>query len=111
MNRAYHGIVGLGPDTPRVHVQMEAGDTVFFHSLLIHGSGTNRTKGFRKAISVHYASSDCEYIDITGTLQDGIAREVEDLMKLKGVEGMSFVDLWKYKSRLVAGREGRMSVV
>ena len=111
MNKAYHGIVGLGPETARVHVEMDAGDTVFFHSLLIHGSGTNRTKGFRKAISVHLAASSCEYIDISGTLQDGIAREVEDLMKLKGVEGMSFVDLWKYKSRLVAGREGPMNAV
>ncbi|CAF3979392.1 unnamed protein product, partial [Rotaria sp. Silwood1] len=24
------------------------GDTVLFHPLLIHGSGTNRTSGFRK---------------------------------------------------------------
>ena len=109
MNKAYHGIIGLGPDTRRVHVEMDAGDTVFFHSLLIHGSGTNRTPGFRKAICMHMAASSCEYIDVTGTLQDGIAREVEDLMKLKGVEGMSFVDLWKYKSRLVSGREGKMS--
>ena len=31
-----------------VHLEMEAGDTVFFHPLLIHGSGTNRTNRFRK---------------------------------------------------------------
>jgi len=47
---------------------MEAGDTVLFHPLLIHGSGSNKTQGFRKAISCHYASADCEWIDVTGML-------------------------------------------
>jgi hypothetical protein len=28
--------------------EMESGDTVFFHPLLIHGSGMNRTEDFRK---------------------------------------------------------------
>ena len=44
----YHGVRDYNPDMPRVHLEMEAGDTVFFHPLLIHGSGANRTKGFRK---------------------------------------------------------------
>lgn len=30
---------------------MEKGDTVFFHPLLIHGSGINKTSGFRKVRS------------------------------------------------------------
>lgn len=44
----YHGIMDYDPSYPRVHLEMEAGDTVLFHPLLIHGSGTNRTTGFRK---------------------------------------------------------------
>lgn len=44
----YHGVRDYSPDQPRVHLCMEAGDTVFFHPLLIHGSGANRTEGFRK---------------------------------------------------------------
>ena len=44
----YHGVQDYDPDSPRVHLEMEAGDTVFFHPILIHGSGTNRTNGFRK---------------------------------------------------------------
>ncbi len=44
----------------RVHVEMEPGDTLLFHPLLLHGSGHNRTEGFRRAISAHYASADCE---------------------------------------------------
>jgi len=44
----YYGIMDYDPSQYRVHLEMEAGDTVFFHPLLIHGSGMNRTSGFRK---------------------------------------------------------------
>lgn len=44
----------------RVHVEMRRGQTLLFHPLLIHGSGHNRTQGFRRAISAHYASRECE---------------------------------------------------
>ena len=44
----------------RVHVEMEPGDTLLFHPLLVHGSGRNTSPDFRRAISVHYASADCE---------------------------------------------------
>jgi len=45
--------------TDRVHVEMEPGDTLLFHPLLVHGSGRNTTDGFRRAISTHYASAAC----------------------------------------------------
>lgn len=48
VNKMYHGIKDYNPKQPRVHLEMEKGDTVFFHPLLIHGSGMNRTQGFRK---------------------------------------------------------------
>ncbi|XP_077869751.1 phytanoyl-CoA dioxygenase, peroxisomal-like [Saccoglossus kowalevskii] len=38
VNKMYHGIRNYMPDHPRVHLEMDAGDTVFFHPLLIHGS-------------------------------------------------------------------------
>ncbi len=44
----------------RVHVEMQRGDTLLFHPLLIHGSGRNLSQSFRRAISSHYASSECE---------------------------------------------------
>ena len=44
----YHGIRDYDPSFPRAHLEMGPGDTVFFHPLLIHGSGMNRTSGFRK---------------------------------------------------------------
>ncbi|EYC22791.1 hypothetical protein Y032_0016g2950 [Ancylostoma ceylanicum] len=71
VNKAYHGIQDYDPSMPRLHVEMEAGDTVFFHPILIHGSGANRTEGFRKAISCHYANDDlCRYIDVRNSSQE-----------------------------------------
>ena len=36
-----------------VHLEMDTGDTVLFHPLIIHGSGTNKSTGFRKVGSVY----------------------------------------------------------
>lgn len=48
VNKMYHGIQDFDPEARMVHLEMEEGDTVFFHPLLIHGSGRNQTDGFRK---------------------------------------------------------------
>ena len=50
----------VGQHTDRVHLEMAPGDTLLFHPLLLHGSGRNRSDGFRRAISVHYAAQGCE---------------------------------------------------
>lgn len=101
VNKMYHGVKGVDGHN-RIHVEMEKGDTLFFHPILIHGSGANRTKGFRKAISTHYAASECNYIDVRGTSQENIAKEVEELAKKKGLP-LDYVDVWRYRSRLVSG--------
>ncbi|KAI9345857.1 hypothetical protein DFJ73DRAFT_960733 [Zopfochytrium polystomum] len=112
VNAAYHGILDIDLSAERrVHVEMQPGDTVFFHPLLVHGSGANRSQGYRKAISCHFASSHCEYIDVTGTHQEEIAREIGMLATAKGVYGpgeISFQQFWHAKSRLVMGRAGTM---
>jgi phytanoyl-CoA hydroxylase len=59
VNFGFFAAKGIDVDA-RVHVEMEPGDTLFFHPLLIHGSGRNRSSGFRRAISVHYAALSCE---------------------------------------------------
>ena len=59
VNRAFYGVEGVDR-AERVHVEMQPGDTLFFHPLLIHGSGRNRSDNFRRAISAHFASSRCE---------------------------------------------------
>ncbi|XP_017776890.1 PREDICTED: phytanoyl-CoA dioxygenase, peroxisomal-like isoform X2 [Nicrophorus vespilloides] len=63
--KLYHGVFGFN-DVPMVMLPMEKGDTIFFHPLLLHGSGPNITQGFRKAISVHYADSKCKFINVIG---------------------------------------------
>ncbi|KAM5172621.1 phytanoyl-CoA dioxygenase, peroxisomal-like [Mantella aurantiaca] len=105
VNKMYHGVRDFDINAPRVHLAMEKGDTVFFHPLLVHGSGMNKTAGFRKAISCHYASSDCHYIDVKGTTQENIEQEVSELaQKLYGlVDGISLRDAWLTKARCVLG--------
>ena len=44
----------------RVHVVLEPGDTLFFHPLLLHGSGRNRSSDFRRAISAHFVAGSAE---------------------------------------------------
>lgn len=45
-NKLYHGIYGTHgfEHVPKLHLIMDKGDTVFFHPILLHGSGPNRTK-------------------------------------------------------------------
>ena len=62
LNRAYFGVKDEEAIAERVHLEMEPGDTVFFHPVLLHGSGRNRTEGFRRAISTHYASAECRFL-------------------------------------------------
>jgi phytanoyl-CoA hydroxylase len=71
LNRAYFGARGAGEDTPREHLVMEPGDTVFFHPLLLHGSGRNRTDGCRRSISAHYADAHCRYQEGTSLVRPG----------------------------------------
>ena len=101
VNKMYHGIRGA-EDNPRVKLHMEKGDTVFFHPLLIHGSGTNISPNYRKAVSCHYCSSDSYFIDVKGTTQEGIAKEVEQVAERKGFR-ISFEEIWKLRSRDVRG--------
>ncbi len=42
----------------REYVELEPGDTLFFHPLLLHGSGRNRSDGFRRAASAHFVAGD-----------------------------------------------------
>ena len=109
VNKAYHGIRGID-ESKKVELHMEKGDTVFFHPLLIHGSGPNKTDHFRKAISCHYASSDCHYIDVTGTSQQNIADEVKEIAskKLGGDVDLKYEEIWHMRSRCVRGNEGKL---
>ncbi|XP_062578730.1 phytanoyl-CoA dioxygenase, peroxisomal-like [Saccostrea cucullata] len=108
VNKLYHGVRDFDPNAPRLHLCMEAGDTVFFHPLLIHGSGMNKTKGFRKSISCHYASADVDFIDVKGSIQDKVEKElIETFAKVLESGGVdpnqvTLKDVWMFKSREVS---------
>jgi phytanoyl-CoA hydroxylase len=59
VNSGFQGAEGVDVGR-RVHIEMDPGDTLFMHPLLIHGSGRNRTTQCRRAISVHYGSRSCQ---------------------------------------------------
>ncbi len=59
---------------------------------------------FFLAISCHYAASECEYIDVTGTIQEDFKHEVEAVASRKaGGRKIHINDVWRFKSRLVSG--------
>lgn len=61
LNLAYFGAIGDFDVKDRVHIEAEPGDALFFHTHLLHGTGKNRTDGFRRVFIAHYASSDCRF--------------------------------------------------
>lgn len=83
LNHYYLGAEDVDPGD-RVHLEMEAGDTIFFHPLLVHGSGRNRSDHFRRSISTHYASAACTFI--------AGGREVAEKYPYQLVRGRAFPD-------------------
>ncbi|KAL2308927.1 hypothetical protein Nmel_005100 [Mimus melanotis] len=103
-NKLFHGLLDEDEKIPKVHLVMEKGDTVFFHPLLIHGSGINRTSGFRKSISCHFASSECHYIDVKNTTQEHLEKELQEMVcKKYDATSVDLKDIWNFRARLVQG--------
>ena len=103
VNAIYHGIQDHPEfDEKLVYLEMDAGDTVFFHPLLIHGSGSNLTNGYRKAISCHFSTCDSYYIDVDGTTQEHVKDEVMRLARRKYPElEFSFNDMFDARRVIV----------
>ncbi|XP_050554397.1 phytanoyl-CoA dioxygenase, peroxisomal-like isoform X6 [Spodoptera frugiperda] len=103
--KLYHGVdeEAIAPLDQRVHLEMSPGDTVFLHPYLLHGSGPNVSKNYRKAITFHFANSSCEYIDLRGTVQEHLAKEVEAHTVKMGFGELSYIDVWRLKSKQVKG--------
>ncbi|XP_070111444.1 phytanoyl-CoA dioxygenase, peroxisomal-like isoform X2 [Equus caballus] len=62
VNGIFHGIEDDDENNDQVHLVVEKGDTVFFHPLLIHGSGRNKTQGFQKVCMNSTAFSKDEWV-------------------------------------------------
>ncbi|XP_046681576.1 phytanoyl-CoA dioxygenase, peroxisomal-like [Homalodisca vitripennis] len=104
--KTFYGVKDM-QDTEVVPLHMEKGDTVFLHPLLIHGSGPNKSKRFRKAISCHYAASECEIINVEDNAEyKDVAREFEaSASKSRGVP-FDFATIMKLRCVVVRGSEG-----
>ncbi|KAK9871319.1 hypothetical protein WA026_011586 [Henosepilachna vigintioctopunctata] len=98
-NQLYYGVQGF-ENEPRVNFIMEKGDTLFFHPLLLHGSGVNRSKASRKAISVHFADTNSFFIDIKGTPHEKPWEELQPVFK------MDYIAICKLKGRHIRGNKG-----
>lgn len=59
VNHGFHGVADEEQLPARQHVEMQRGETLLFHPLLIHGSGHNASEAPRRALSTHYASAQC----------------------------------------------------
>ncbi|KAL7294181.1 hypothetical protein TKK_0012203 [Trichogramma kaykai] len=105
VNKMYHGIQDLPDNINWVDVEVEPGDTIFFHPLLIHGSWKNVSTRTRKAISCHYAAAECYYIDVNGTIQESIKDEILSVAKRRfpGADDITFAEIWNMRSSLVRG--------
>ena len=79
-----------------------------------HGSGRNLTPNYRKAISCHFVSGDCRFIDVKGTIQEELEGEMRELLKIKikrmgatmddeYAKSFQMKDVWEMKSRIVQG--------
>jgi phytanoyl-CoA hydroxylase len=60
-----------------------------------------------QAISCHYAAAESHFINVKGTIQENIAKEVEDIASKKYGKGIKipFDFIWRIRSRLVIGCE------
>lgn len=77
VNKMYHGVRDYDPQHPRVHLEMEKGDTVFFHPLLIHGSGMNQTQGFRKVLRYPWSTWCQHFLKQTSSMLHQLSRLVK----------------------------------
>ncbi|XP_077980215.1 phytanoyl-CoA dioxygenase, peroxisomal-like [Glandiceps talaboti] len=104
VNSMYLGILGYSPHHHRVHLIMEAGDTVFLHPRVIHGSGMNKSTRTRKCISSHFASSDCYVLDEWEPIQENYvqasAKVLARKFKKRGLEWPTDYDPVKSRNNL-----------
>lgn len=114
VNINYVGILGTTPDVKTVSLRMAPGDTVFFHPMLFHGSLPNLTKKPRYAISCHFASSECKFVNVTGSLQDSLEKESREMARIifrKRTQDEETVKALEESFKLWMGWQPRIRVV
>ncbi|CAG2105568.1 unnamed protein product [Medioppia subpectinata] len=100
-NALYQGVKDMTGSENRVHIEADAGDCLLFHPNLIHGSGANRSQGYRKAITCHFAASDYDYVDVKDTIHESAANEVLAMLDRKFGHKFDKYYVWLCSDRLV----------
>jgi phytanoyl-CoA hydroxylase len=59
VNYGVFGVEGYNHHADEVFLELDPGDALFFHSRLLHKTGSNLSDRPRRVITVHYASSRC----------------------------------------------------
>jgi len=59
VNYGVFGVEGYDHHADEVFLELDPGDALFFHSRLLHKTGSNLSDRPRRVITVHYASSHC----------------------------------------------------
>jgi phytanoyl-CoA hydroxylase len=59
VNHGVFGVKGYDGHPDEKVLEFEPGDCLFFHSRLLHKTGSNRSDRHRRVLTVHYASSKC----------------------------------------------------
>jgi len=126
VNKLYHTVAddGISMDALEgklMYPTMNAGDVIFFHPLLFHGSNLNNSKDMRKSLCSHFCSSDCNYIQVgEGDTQWLLVEELRELTqkgtkKLRTLRALMGPDynpdfnmIWKFKTTHLRGRKGSM---
>lgn len=115
VNKAYFGIQHYAEEiheNKMVHLTMDPGDTVIFHPLLIHGSSRNSSNTTRKAISCHYAATECYFTDVTNTPQEKMVDEITLMAFNRPINikmfnslnmPLTFENIWRLKSKVCSG--------
>ncbi len=60
VNFGVFGVEGFDDHPHEVVLELNPGDAVFFHSRLLHKTGSNMSDRSRRVITVHYANSHCK---------------------------------------------------
>jgi phytanoyl-CoA hydroxylase len=62
VNYGVFGVDGYDGHPDEVVLDLEPGDALFFHSRLLHKTGSNLSERHRRVITVHYASARCRLV-------------------------------------------------
>jgi phytanoyl-CoA hydroxylase len=58
-NYGVFGVEGYDGNPDELTLELQPGDALFFHSRLLHKTGSNQSDRHRRVLTVHYASSRC----------------------------------------------------